>query len=87
MYRYIFHCKKCGFHEECATKDDYSAIKSWHKSEGCKLGYAPHKGTYILAREELANEAWEGRKMTLGKEAAEEAAYDIRKNNPVDGRK
>ena len=85
MYRYNFHCKQCGFHEECATKEDHAALRSWHKSEGCQLGYAPHKGGFILTRAELAKEAWTGMKITVDDEKKEEASYDIRKSNPVDG--
>ena len=63
MFKYSFHCKKCGFYKEFPTKQDCALEKKDHKRRGCNLMTAPHKDVGVLARPELALEARKGKEM------------------------
>jgi len=52
--RYPYYCPKCGYYEECPTKQDWKLAKHHHRLDKCGLAYAPLDGGFVLARGELA---------------------------------
>jgi len=79
MYKYKFHCKKCGFYTEASTKRDWAIEKQQHKKNGCRLEFAPHYDGFILTRPELALEARAGKD-----HLAEQRKKEDEESNPSD---
>lgn len=57
IHTYLFLCKKCGWHMDCADKQQLADIKKHHKMRGCDWGCVQLKsGRKIYVRDEIARE-------------------------------
>ena len=56
-YVWKFHCHKCGFYAEAATKQELKTIRFHHGVDRCNLRPCPHpenKKVILMARHQLA---------------------------------
>jgi len=52
---YMFHCKYCGYHQECRDSREAADVKRMHKQRGCEMGFIPMKnGTKLWVRDDIA---------------------------------